>query len=43
MADNIAKVETNNSPDDEDVSSSKFIEVLVHFFEYINDIKYQRE
>lgn len=32
MADDIAKLETNNTPDDENVSSLKFIEVFIHFF-----------
>lgn len=31
MADDTAKLEINNSLDDEDVSS-KFVEVLLHFF-----------
>jgi len=31
MADDITKLGTNNTPDDENVSSSKFMEVLIHF------------
>lgn len=32
MADDTAKLETNDSLNDEDISSSKFVEVFVHFF-----------